>query len=129
MPKSLDQPLRLRSLVSPVSVNHHVDIGFDLPEHRLNDMPLPPHLLAADNGACFTCLFRRSVGRAVVEDVDLRPRKFTTEASHDLRNRHFLVVTRDQDRDFDWARCLHKSPMVLLEPEDLKAEHRIIAVY
>ena len=86
-------------MVSSVSVDHHIDVGFDLSEHRLNDMPFSPSILVADDGTRFTRQSCRPVGRAVVKDVDLRLREHALEPTHDLRNRHFLVVTRDQYRD------------------------------
>src|SRR5262245_24800665 len=59
----------------------------------------------------------------------LRPWEFALEIPHNFCNRHFLVVTRNQDRDFDWARSLYKSTLVLPESEDLETEHRGAAVY
>ena len=89
---------RRGGVVGIVAVHQHVDVSFDVGEHAAHDVALalqrlPPHHGAGGAGG------GGAVGRVVVVDVDGRVRQGGAKIDDHGRDRHRLVVARDQHRD------------------------------
>ena len=110
--------------ISVVAVDHHVEVGIDITEHRAHHRALALHPLAAHDGTSGGGFGGGVVAAVVVIDVYLGLGELAAEILHDFAYGEALVVAR-----YQYCSLFHGSMYVLFEDAKVHIFPELAQIY